>query len=33
MGLILEYIGDFTSLCEDDEERFGSIDEVLESKK
>lgn len=26
---VLECLGDFTSLCEVEEERFGSIDEVL----
>jgi len=32
LALILECLGDFSSLCEKKEERFGSIEEVFNSK-
>jgi len=27
--LVLEYLGEFSSLCERGEERFGSIEEII----
>ena len=33
LALVLECLGDFSSLCEVEEERFGSMDEVLKSVK
>ncbi len=30
MIIVLECLGDFSSLCEKEEEMFGSMDEVLE---
>ena len=29
LAFVLECLGDFSSLCEEDEERFGSIDDIL----
>lgn len=29
LALVLECLGDFSSLCEKEEERFGSIDDIL----
>ncbi len=29
LALVLECLGDFSSLCEKEEERFGSMDEVV----
>jgi len=28
--LVLECLGDFSAVCSEEEERFGSIDEVLQ---
>ncbi len=33
LAFVLECLGDFSSLCEVEEERFRSMDEVLESVK
>ncbi|BAF72562.1 helix-turn-helix domain-containing protein [Sulfurovum sp. NBC37-1] len=33
LALVLDCLGDFSSLCEVEEERLGSIAEVLESAK
>ena len=33
LAFILECLGEFSSLCEVEEERFGSIEEVLKSVK
>ena len=34
MEFVLECLGDFTSLCEEKEERFGSMDDIfMETKK
>ncbi|AKF24604.1 transcriptional regulator [Sulfurovum lithotrophicum] len=33
LAFVLDCLGDFSSLCEVEEERFGSIVEVLESGK
>ena len=33
LAFVLECLGEFTSLCEEEEERFGSIDEVLDGKQ
>jgi len=29
LALVLECLGDFSSLCEEKEERFGSIEEII----
>jgi len=34
LALVLECLGDFSSLCDKEEERYGSIEEIVnESKK
>ena len=33
LALVLECLGDFSSLCEVEEERFGSIDEIVNHKR
>ena len=32
MEITLECLGDFSSLCEEEEERFRSIDELIKDK-
>ncbi|HFU74811.1 MAG TPA: XRE family transcriptional regulator, partial [Arcobacter sp.] len=32
LAFVLECLGDFSSVCEVEEERFGSIDEMLRDK-